>query len=245
MAPGLTALGTAQLRALRDKLAAARLPSPLRSEDLGAAAALAGLDAAGALVVVDAVLAERARAPEPPQVVWTGPSPVRSAARDTSAVLKALFEGAQARVLVAGYCFDHGRTLFEPLHRAMVERHVEVRFYLNIAVKPGEDASGAREAIVRARLDAFLEENWPFGPPRPALYYDPRPLTTERFSSLHAKCVVVDEDAALVTSANFTDRGQSRNVEVGALIRDPIFVRALAAQWENATTHGMFLRDGG
>lgn len=39
-----------------------------------------------------------------------------------------------------------------------------------------------------------------------------------------------DEREALVTSANFTHRAQDRNVEVGALIRDPRFARALAAQ---------------
>ena len=37
--------------------------------------------------------------------------------------------------------------------------------------------------------------------------------------SLHAKCVVVDRSTALVTSANFTEAAQHRNIEAGLLIR--------------------------
>jgi phosphatidylserine/phosphatidylglycerophosphate/cardiolipin synthase-like enzyme len=41
----------------------------------------------------------------------------------------------------------------------------------------------------------------------------------DRKASLHAKCVLVDGTTALVTSANFTEAAQRRNVEVGMLIR--------------------------
>lgn len=51
------------------------------------------------------------------------------------------------------------------------------------------------------------------------------------FASLHAKCVVVDERWVLVTSANFTDRGQTRNVEVGVLLDDAGFAGVLEAQF--------------
>ena len=49
--------------------------------------------------------------------------------------------------------------------------------------------------------------------------------------SLHAKCIVVDGSTALVTSANFTDRGQTRNIEAGVLVRDRGFAERLASQW--------------
>ena len=76
---------------------------------------------------------------------------------------------------------------------------------------------------------------------RPALYYDPRPLLEER-ANLHAKCIVVDDRVALVTSANFTDRGQHRNIEVGMVIRDVAFARRLVGQFKNAMTGGHFRR---
>ena len=49
--------------------------------------------------------------------------------------------------------------------------------------------------------------------------------------SLHAKCVVVDDERSFITSANFTDRGQTRNVEAGVLIEDRAFSGELGAQW--------------
>jgi phosphatidylserine/phosphatidylglycerophosphate/cardiolipin synthase-like enzyme len=51
------------------------------------------------------------------------------------------------------------------------------------------------------------------------------------FASLHAKCVVVDGRWVFVTSANFTDRGQTRNVEVGVLLEDTRLAAVLEAQF--------------
>ena len=59
-------------------------------------------------------------------------------------------------------------------------------------------------------------------------------------ASLHAKCIVVDERRSLITSANFTDRGQTRNMEVGVLLDDADFARGLAAQWFSALAAGVF-----
>ena len=59
---------------------------------------------------------------------------------------------------------------------------------------------------------------------------------------MHAKCVVVDETRALVGSANFTDRGQQRNVEVGVLVDDPIFARKLQQQWNGLAASGLLVR---
>ena len=53
-------------------------------------------------------------------------------------------------------------------------------------------------------------------------------LDAEKRASLHAKCVVVDRQVAFVSSANFTEAAQERNIEVGVLLRVP----ALAEQLE-------------
>ena len=42
---------------------------------------------------------------------------------------------------------------------------------------------------------------------------------------LHAKAVVVDDEAVFVTSANLTEAALDRNIEIGLLVRD----RTLAA----------------
>jgi phosphatidylserine/phosphatidylglycerophosphate/cardiolipin synthase-like enzyme len=48
----------------------------------------------------------------------------------------------------------------------------------------------------------------------------------------HAKCVVIDDEVAFVTSANFTEWAQSRNVEAGVLLRNAHFARQLRQQFE-------------
>ena len=61
-------------------------------------------------------------------------------------------------------------------------------------------------------------------------------------AALHAKCVVVDDARALVTSANFTEAAQTRNIEAGALVHDAVFAQALRAQFEALVDAGELLR---
>jgi phosphatidylserine/phosphatidylglycerophosphate/cardiolipin synthase-like enzyme len=51
-------------------------------------------------------------------------------------------------------------------------------------------------------------------------------------ASLYAKCIVIDNEIAFVTSANFTEWAQERNLEAGVLIRDEGFARSLRNQFE-------------
>ena len=45
-----------------------------------------------------------------------------------------------------------------------------------------------------------------------------------------AKCVLVDDEVALVTSANITEWAQQRNVDAGVLVRSRHFTRQLRSQ---------------
>jgi hypothetical protein len=189
---------------------------------------LATLDREALLAVVRAVIAERTNRPVPRlELVWTGPEAAVSPARDTAVVIRQLFETARVSVLVAGYSFDHGRDLLDPLHRAMSDRGVDVAIYLHI-----RHFTGGMQ---------FLKQNWPFGPPLPRLFHDPRTIGEPPLANLHAKCVVVDGRLSFVSSANFTDWGHQRNVEVGVLIEDRAFAGHLLAQWQRATDAGLFL----
>ena len=51
--------------------------------------------------------------------------------------------------------------------------------------------------------------------------FDPRSIAegAKKRSVQHAKCVVVDEAALFLTSANFTEAAQERNIEAGVLLR--------------------------
>lgn len=54
----------------------------------------------------------------------------------------------------------------------------------------------------------------------PELYYDPRALAEKpaKAASFHAKCIVVDRQCALVTSANPTKAAYERNIELGIMV---------------------------
>jgi phosphatidylserine/phosphatidylglycerophosphate/cardiolipin synthase-like enzyme len=86
--------------------------------------------------------------------------------------------------------------------------------------------------------ESFRRE-WP-GPHLPDVYYDRRSLAldaTER-ASLHAKCVIVDSRRSFVTSANFTEAAQERNLEAGVLVDDPHFAASLRAQFDALVQSG-------
>ncbi|MBU1433312.1 DISARM system phospholipase D-like protein DrmC [Myxococcota bacterium] len=170
---------------------------------------LEGLSGEVLEVVLAAVLAERAARPPAPELVWSGPSV--GPTRDTEVTLKGLFEEAQEHVFVAGFAFDHSARIFAPLARRVQAREIKATMLIDLRERAPKEAR---------------DRSWPFPRPWPRFYYDAR----HDYASQHAKCVLVDERVALVGSANFTDRGQRRNIEAGVLVRDPIFVEQLAAQ---------------
>ncbi|HOU91963.1 MAG TPA: DISARM system phospholipase D-like protein DrmC [Polyangiaceae bacterium] len=236
----LAAVATSTLERLRAGIATGALPTPIDRAALTAFGvknqlealdqALAGHQAPACLAILDVVLAERAARRPAPELVWTGPEGPAATARDTAVVLRALFEAAREHVILAGYSFDHARDVLAPLHAVMRDHGVEATFFVD--VPQTERHLADPEAHVAEHLGNFTHHNWPFGPPLPRLYYDRRCLTPgPPFSSLHAKCVTVDGLRAFVSSANFTQRGQERNIEVGVLVEDPVFASSLAGQW--------------
>lgn len=51
-------------------------------------------------------------------------------------------------------------------------------------------------------------------------------------ASLHAKCVIADRRTALVTSANFTEAAQTKNIEAGVLLTYEPFVKRIPEYFE-------------
>ena len=54
-----------------------------------------------------------------------------------------------------------------------------------------------------------------------------------------SKAHVVDDERSLITSANFTDRAQTRNIEAGVLIEDRGFSEELAGHWRQLVSEGL------
>jgi phosphatidylserine/phosphatidylglycerophosphate/cardiolipin synthase-like enzyme len=85
--------------------------------------------------------------------------------------------------------------------------------------------------LLREFADSF-RANWP-GARNPEIHYDPRALlANDDRATWHAKCVLIDDEVAFVTSANFTEWAQTRNVEAGVIVRDGHFTSQLRAQFE-------------
>ena len=235
----LKGVSTAVLTELRDALASGLLRAPVDR------ASLVGFGVRHHLDAIDGSLgqghvedrqagrapmsAEREDRRPVPELVWTGPEAPAGAARDTAVVLRSLFEKARESVILAGYSFDHAEDVLSPLYAAMRDHGVSAAFFVDI---PQIERHMDADAHVARAFKRFLAESWPFGEPRPRLFFDKRALKPgPPWCSIHAKCVVVDGASAFVSSANFTQRGQERNIEVGVLIEDASFASYLAGQW--------------
>jgi phosphatidylserine/phosphatidylglycerophosphate/cardiolipin synthase-like enzyme len=236
----LSAVATSTLTRLRAAIADDRVQAPITRASLldhgihtqfeALEGALCGHTALACLSVIDVVLAERkANTQSAPELVWSGPERAHATARNTAVVLRALFEQSRRQVILAGYDFTHGSSLLEPLWLAMRDRGVEVHFFIHI--EQAVEALSDEVSYGTAKVRGILQQAWPFGEPRPRVYYDVRALQPRPYFNMHAKCVVVDGESALITSANFTRRAYEQNTECGVLLQDEVFAHHLSRQW--------------
>lgn len=165
-------------------------------------------------------------------LVWTGPETDGTRNRDTKIVVRELFAKAKKSVLVAGFAVYQGREVFAALAENMLQNpNLSVSFYLNIQRSYGD--SSASDQIVRQFADKFKNRDWP-GTRFPKVFYDPRSLAVTKGKSavLHAKVVIVDRQFTFVSSANFTEAAQERNIEAGVLVDSAEFANQLQGHFE-------------
>jgi len=184
--------------------------------------ATTGMSPSQCALLVQAISGERERAPDPAklfELVLTGPDVAGVPTEDTVAVVNTLFQEAKSEVLLISYAVFNGEGVFETLATRMRENPaLKVRFCLDIARRFGDTTPSAE--IVKRFAAEFRKKHWPWVD-IPEVYYDPRALSEfpDQRASLHAKCVVIDRRSALITSANFTDAAQRKNIEMGLLVR--------------------------
>ncbi len=186
--------------------------------------------------IIEIVLSDRLQrrtTEEVIQLVTTGPEAGATANRDTSVVVRELFASAEESVLLAGYAVYKGHRVFRALADRMQERpDLIVRLFLDVRRAHGDTSSTAE--VVRAFGERFRRLDWPQDRPFPEVYYFPLSLeeTAEKRAALHAKCVVVDSHAVFVSSANFTEAAQERNIEVGLFIDSPPLAKRLIQHFD-------------
>jgi len=168
-------------------------------------------------------------------LVWTGDEILGASGRDTKVVVQELFRAAKQSVLISTYAIDQGENaiaLFGELAAKMDrDAHLQVRMFLNIKREFKDTTPTA--TLVREYARRFSTDIWP-GKRLPEVFYDPRSLEIggRTRACLHAKCVVIDEEYLLVTSANFTEAAHERNIEAGVMFRDKSAAKALSSQFE-------------
>jgi len=194
---------------------------------------VAGPGAAAWIRTVDQAAAH-ARGPD---LVWSGPGVPGTTARRSGQVFEELVGSARRSIWASTYAFFDGPRAFDGLARRMAAvPALQVVLLLNIQRRRG-DASPA-DHLVRRFADRFWGEEWP-GAARPQVYFDPRSLEPDRPAGvLHAKAVVADEEAVLVTSANFTEAARERNIELGLLVRDPALAASVARHFQALIDQG-------
>ncbi|MFO0760040.1 MAG: DISARM system phospholipase D-like protein DrmC [Byssovorax sp.] len=226
-----------------------------KAEQGDALSVLEGLRAAGlegkALAAALRLAAAARRAAEDrvkPALVWSDLDV--SGSRDTGIVCNELFRGARHDVLLSTFTLGHkakegdakGNPVLLPLARRMAELPgLRVRLFVNLRRRDYQ--AHASELEVEAVFAGwFRREVWPWDPV-PEIYYDPRALAAgDERAFLHAKCVIVDEARAFVTSANLTEAAHGRNIEAGVLLEDGVFARALQKQFESLIDRGYVRR---
>lgn len=175
-------------------------------------------------------------------LVWTGPDVPGLVSRDTAVVVRELFAAAERSVLVVGYAVYQGRDVFRALADRMESLPtLDVRMCLDVQRRPTDTTRDSD--LVRRFATRFRTQEWP-GTRLPEVFYDPRSLHLDRATraSLHAKCVVVDDQVAFVSSANFTPAAQVKNIEAGVLVRSERFAAQLSGHFQVLAISGALQR---
>ena len=260
MSHPLRALGRAALAGLGEALAAGRIGAPTTRTALAAhvpenhleavAVALAAMEGEGMAPAhiaraIDLLVEERdagQRMADRVQLVWSPPELDAVDARDTSVVVQELFRRARCSVLISTFAIDEkkkAQTMFGGLAARMdAQPSLAVQVYANIHRKHLDETPTA--ALVREFAMHVRDQLWP-GKRLPSVYYDPRSLEMEghRRAVLHAKVVVVDRRWTLLTSANFTEAAQERNIEAGVEIDDMRLAERVTRQFEQFVDTGI------
>lgn len=260
MSIGLTLLSNNELGALLNSLDAGRLRCPFPAQQLARLCnatvlesvaeefkqfSLLGFSEDQVKLVIKLLLEQRNTQEHVSNIldlVTTGPDVPGISNRDTSVVVRQLFSHATRSVMVVGFAVYQGKQVFAKLAEAMDnDPGLDVKLLLNIH----RDSSIDNPDIAVARfLHNFKEKQWPTNRRLPKLYYDPRSLSEEAEgrSVLHAKCVVVDDERAFVSSANFTEAAQKRNIEVGVRIDSAVIAKQLSHHFNLLIEHDVLVK---
>lgn len=171
----------------------------------------------------------------------SGPEVPGTPVTPTPMIVRALFEEAEHEVIVASYVFHQCADILAPLAEKMETLpDFRVRFIVDLSHQRQQESEPM--PVVANRFKAhFLNSYWPGARP-PEFWHDPRVFQEKdraKAGIMHAKLVIIDKRAALVTSANFTQAAQQRNMEAGIMIRRDVLAIRLSNYFEGLMNMGL------
>jgi phosphatidylserine/phosphatidylglycerophosphate/cardiolipin synthase-like enzyme len=166
-------------------------------------------------------------------LVLGGPEVAGVPVVDTPTMARSLFAEAAQDVIIATYVIYTPAEFFQPLAN-LLDSIEGFRVRIIVDLSPKRKTKDEPLPIVENRFKKqFLDNSWP-GKMAPELWFDPRPFSdgTNGGGVMHAKALIVDKTAALITSANFTEAAHQRNIEAGVLLRNQHEVSRLRRYFE-------------
>ncbi|WP_302053578.1 DISARM system phospholipase D-like protein DrmC [Nocardioides panacis] len=156
-----------------------------------------------------------------PGLVWTSPSLPGNEGHCTLAVSELINE-AENHVFAATFTATKGSSYVVALGHALA-KGVKVTLILD------RERQKDYRRKTGWRVDAGLPgaRIWTLKEPDPGVY-----------AVQHAKLVMVDEVACLVTSANFSEAAAERNLECGVLVRDRGIAKSIGSHLASLRDHG-------
>jgi cardiolipin synthase len=154
------------------------------------------------------------------EMVWTGPLSGASTFRRTDQALLELIQAAQHSIMVVTFAAYKIPNIAAALVTA-AKRGVKIWLILEST----EESNGAVTFNAIAAMGTELARAatvyaWPM---------EKRGVDTKgNRGALHVKCAVVDDEAALISSANLTEHAMNLNMELGLLVRGGELPRSLA-----------------
>lgn len=174
-------------------------------------------------------------------LVVTGPATTTDGSLKTGSRFIQIVEHAKRELMLATFALYQGDKVLEPVHDAMTRNpELRVDLILNVARKYG-DKTQNDELLDSAKLD--FSKNWPW-PHRPTVWYFPESLhlKAKERASMHAKFVIADEERCFITSANFTEAAQKKNIEVGVELRHSHEPKSLSQYFKSLIADGELAR---
>jgi hypothetical protein len=135
------------------------------------------------------------------EFVATVPEALVSNARPTNIVVAELIAKARQEIVAVGYEISDGSVITA----------------LQVASRRISDLILLCDRARGSGTDIL--ETWPQGCPSPRIYRDRERPNAAKYASMHSKCIIVDGEEMLITSANMTYHGLMGNIEFGVHLK--------------------------